>query len=35
MKLCINIDADIGFQFDDDVIIPDGDLFDSAICRIL
>ncbi len=30
MKLCINIDADAGFQFDGDVVIPDGDLFDPA-----
>ena len=28
--LCIHIDADAGFQFDGDVIIPDGDLFDPA-----
>ena len=30
MELCINIDADTGFQFDGDVVIPDSDLFDPA-----
>lgn len=28
--LCINIDTNTGFQFDRDVIIPDGYLFDPA-----
>ena len=28
--LHINIDTNTGFQFDDDVVIPDGDLFDPA-----
>ncbi len=28
--LCINIDADAGFQFNCDVVIPDGDLLDPA-----
>lgn len=28
--LCINIDVNTGFQFDGDVVIPDGDLFDPA-----
>ena len=30
MKLCIHIDTNTGFQFDGDVVIPDGDLFDPA-----
>lgn len=30
MKLCININADTGFQFDSDMVIPDGDLLDPA-----
>ena len=30
MKLCIHIDANTGFQFNGDVVIPDGDLFDPA-----
>ena len=29
-NLCIHIDINTGFQFDGDVIIPDGDLFDPA-----
>lgn len=29
-NLCINIDADTGFQFNRDTVIPDGDLLDSA-----
>ena len=28
--LCIHIDINTGFQFDGDVVIPDGDLFDPA-----
>ena len=28
--LCIHIDANTGFQFYGDVVIPDGDLFDPA-----
>ena len=28
--LCIHINADTGFQFYGDVVIPDGDLFDPA-----
>lgn len=28
--LCIYIDTNTGFQFDDDVIFPDSDLFDPA-----
>lgn len=28
--LCIHINANTGFQFDGDVVIPDGDLFDPA-----
>ena len=28
--LCIHIDANTGFQFNGDVVIPDGDLFDPA-----
>ena len=28
--LCIHIDTNTGFQFDGDVVIPDGDLFDPA-----
>lgn len=28
--LCIHIDANTGFQFDGDVVIPDSDLFDPA-----
>ena len=28
--LCIHINADTGFQFYGDVVIPDGDLFDLA-----
>lgn len=28
--LCIHIDANIRFQFDGDVVIPDGDLFNPA-----
>ena len=30
MELCINIDADTGFQFNGDVVIPDGYLLDPA-----
>lgn len=30
MKLCININADTGFQFDSDMVIPDSDLLDPA-----
>ena len=30
MELCINIDADTGFQFNRDAVITDGDLFDPA-----
>ena len=30
MELCVNIDANTGFQFDGDVVIPDADLFDPA-----
>ena len=30
MKLCININADAGFQFHGGVVIPDGDLLDLA-----
>ena len=30
MKLCININADAGFQFDGDAVIPDDDLHDPA-----
>lgn len=30
MKLCINIDADTGFQLNGDVVIPDGYLLDPA-----
>ena len=30
MKLCININADAGFQFDGDMVIPDSDLLDPA-----
>ena len=30
MKLCIHIDTNTGFQFDDEAVIPDGDLFDPA-----
>lgn len=29
-NLCIHIDTNTGFQFDGDVVIPDGDLFDPA-----
>ena len=29
--LCIRINANTGFQLDDDVVIPDGDLFDPAM----
>ena len=28
--LCIHINANTGFQFDGDAVIPDGDLFDPA-----
>lgn len=28
--LCINIDTNTGFQFDGDVVIPEGDWFDPA-----
>lgn len=30
IDLCIHIDTNTGFQFDGDVIFPDGDLFDPA-----
>lgn len=30
MKLCIHINADTGFQFDSDMVIPDSDLLDPA-----
>ena len=30
MKLCIHINADAGFQFNCDAVIPDGDLLDPA-----
>lgn len=30
IKLCINIDADTGFQFNRDAVIPDGYLLDPA-----
>ena len=30
MKLCIHINANAGFQFDGDVVIPDGYLLDPA-----
>ena len=30
IDLCIHIDANTGFQFDGDVVILDGDLFDPA-----
>ena len=30
MESCINVDADTGFQFYGDVVIPDGYLFDPA-----
>lgn len=30
MELCINIDADTGFQFNRDMVIPDDYLFDTA-----
>lgn len=30
MKLCIHINADARFQFDGDMVIPDGDLLDPA-----
>ena len=30
MKLYINIDTNTRFQFNGDVVIPDGDLFDPA-----
>ena len=30
MKLCININADAGFQFNCNVVIPDGNLLDPA-----
>ena len=30
MKLYIHIDANTGFQFDGDMVIPDSDLFDPA-----
>lgn len=30
MKLCIHINANTGFQFDGDVVIPDSDLLDPA-----
>ena len=30
MKLYIHIDTNTGFQFNGDVVIPDGDLFDPA-----
>ena len=30
MELCINIDADTGFQLNGDVVIPDGYLLDPA-----
>ena len=30
VELCINIDADTGFQFDGDAVIPDGYLLDPA-----
>ena len=30
MKLCININADTGFQFDSDMVIPDSDLLDPV-----
>ena len=30
MELCVNIDANTGFQFNGDVVIPDGDLFDPV-----
>ena len=29
-NLCINIDTNTGFQFNGDVVIPDGDLLDPA-----
>lgn len=29
-NLCIHIDTNTGFQFDSDVVIPDGDLLDPA-----
>ena len=30
MKLCIHINADTGFQFDGDMVIPDCDQLDPA-----
>lgn len=35
MKLCINIYADTGFQFNGDAVLPDGYLLDPALHQCL